>query len=90
MWILLPLIFSFPYCLSRENSYFDIEPCDTDRCRLPYCYCSSQTIPGGLTVRNTPQFIAITINGPIEKKIYQLLDDVFFSKKYSNPDGLLI
>jgi hypothetical protein len=90
MFILLTLIFYFHYCFSNEKSYFDIESCDIDRCRLPYCYCSNQSIPGGLTVRDTPQFIAITINGPLEEKIYELLKEIFFSRKYSNPDGLFI
>ena len=81
---------SFYHCLSNGKSYLDIEPCEIERCRLPYCYCSNQSIPGGLTIRNTPQFIAITINGPLEEKIYDLLKEIFFSKKHSNPDGLLI
>ncbi len=88
-WIVL-FLFVFHCCLSNEKSYFDIEPCQIDRCRLPYCYCSNQTIPGDLTVRDTPQFIAITFNGPLEEKLYDLLDDLFFSRKYSNPDGMLI
>jgi hypothetical protein len=90
MFILLTLIVVFHCCSSSEKSYIDIEPCQTDRCRLPYCYCSSQIIPGGLTVRDTPQFIAFTINGPIDEQTYELLEDLFFSKKYSNPDGLFI
>jgi len=90
MFILLILIICFPCYFSNEKSYFDIEPCHIDRCQLPYCYCSNQTIPGGLTVRDTPQFIAITINGPLDEKIYELLKDIFFSKKYYNPDGWFI
>jgi hypothetical protein len=86
----LILIICFHNCFSGEKSYIDIEPCDPDRCRLPYCYCSNQNIPGGLTVRDTPQFIAISINGPIEEKSYKFLKDFFFQKKYSNPDGLFI
>jgi hypothetical protein len=58
MRILLIFIVFFHYCLCSEKSYSDIEPCHNDRCRLPYCYCSNQTIPGGLTVRNTPQFVS--------------------------------
>ncbi len=90
MFILLIFIVFFHVCFSNEKSYFDIEPCDINRCRLPYCYCSNQTIPGGLNVRATPQFIAITINGPTDEKTYELLKDLFFSKKYYNPDGLFI
>ena len=91
-WIMfrfLILIIYFQNCFTNEKSYIDIEPCDTDRCRLPYCYCSSQNIPGGLTVRDTPQFIAISVNGPLEEKIYKFLKEFFFEKKYFNPDGLL-
>ncbi|CAF1000129.1 unnamed protein product, partial [Adineta ricciae] len=72
---------------SHDQSYNDIEPCSSDRCRLPYCYCSNQTIPGGLTVRNTPQFIALSINGPLDEKNYDTLEEIFFSSKYFNPDG---
>src|SRR5690349_9977759 len=91
MFILLIILNIFIHsCISNENSYFDVEPCHIDRCRLPYCYCSNQTIPGELTVRNTPQFIAITINGPTDEKTYNLLEKFFFSKKYFNPDGLFI
>ncbi len=90
MLILLILIFLFPGCLSNEKSYFDIEPCQINRCRLPYCYCSNQSIPGGLTVRDTPQFIALTINGPLDEKIYDLLKDLFLARKYFNPDGWFI
>lgn len=90
MFILLILIIYFQSCFSNEKSYIDIEPCDINRCQLPYCYCSNQSIPGDLTVRDTPQFIAITINGPLDDKIYELLKDLFFSRKYSNPDGLFI
>lgn len=92
-WILFRffiLIIFFHSCFSNEKSYLDIETCDINRCQLPYCYCSNQTIPGNLTVRNTPQFIAITINGPLEENIYQLLKEIFFSRKYINPDGLFI
>lgn len=71
------------------NPYFEIEPCQIDRCRLPYCYCSNQTIPGDLTIRETPQFIAISINGPLEEKLYQLMKDLFFQRKFVNPDGLI-
>ncbi|CAF1290499.1 unnamed protein product [Adineta steineri] len=87
-WITLILIFSH-CCFASERSYneIDVEPCDIDRCRLPYCYCASQKIPGGLTVRDTPQFIALTITGPLNEKAYDLLEDLFLSKKYSNPDG---
>lgn len=88
-WIIsLLLLLVFSSYLSNGNPYLDIEPCQIDRCRLPYCYCSNQSIPGKLTVRETPQFIAISINGPLEEKLYQLLKDLFFSRKYSNPDGL--
>ena len=89
--ILVIFIFVFHHrCFSNDRSYLEIEPCQTDRCRLPYCYCANQSIPGDLTVRDTPQFIAITINGPLEEKIYNLLKDLFFSKKYFNPDGMSI
>jgi hypothetical protein len=88
-WIIFILVV-FHCCLSNEKSYFDIELCQNDRCRLPYCYCSNQSIPGDLTVRDTPQFIAITINGPLEENIYKLLEDLFFSRKYFNPDGIYI
>jgi hypothetical protein len=27
------------------------------------------------------------VNGPLEEKTYGLLEDLFFSKKYTNPDG---
>ena len=84
--ILLVLLLGFS---SDGNSYLEIEPCHIDRCQLPYCYCSNQSIPGGLTVRDTPQFIAISINGPVEDTVYQLLNDLFFKRKYFNPDGLM-
>ncbi|CAF3377813.1 unnamed protein product [Rotaria sp. Silwood1] len=90
MFIVLTFIFIFHSCFSSHKSYFDIETCDNNRCRLPYCYCSNQTIPGDLTIRNTPQFIAITINGPIDDKTYKLLKEIFFSNKYYNPDGCSI
>lgn len=41
----------------NEDSYSDVKPCDSERCRLPYCYCANQTIPGGIPVRETPQFV---------------------------------
>ncbi|CAF3745350.1 unnamed protein product [Rotaria socialis] len=87
MFILIAFIYFFDCCFSSEKSYSDIEPCDSNRCRLPYCYCSNQSIPGGLAIRDTPQFIAININGPVNKNTYNLLKKFFFSKKYFNPDG---
>ena len=90
MFTLLLLIYFVCSCLSDERSYFDVETCDSHRCQLPYCYCSNQTIPAGLMTRDTPQFIAITINGPIDENSYGLLREIFFSKKYYNPDGLFV
>lgn len=90
MLIVLIFIFCLHSCLCGERSYIDVEPCDSNRCRLPYCYCSNQTIPGGLKIRDTPQFISITINGPIDKRTYRLLKEIFFSNNYHNPDGLFV
>lgn len=93
-WIIIFILFIwilfFNNCLSGDKSYLNVEPCESNRCRLPYCYCSNQTIPGGLKVRDTPQFIAITVDGPTNNKTYQLLKEIFFSKKFNNPDGLCI
>lgn len=90
MFAFLLLIILFDRCSSSDDSYIEVESCDSIRCQLPYCYCSNQSIPGGLSIRNTPQFISININGPVDKRTYNLLKDIFFSNKYYNPDGLLI
>lgn len=103
--------FTTEFCRSHEHSYTEVEPCSIERCQLPYCYCSSQSIPGDLSARDTPQFvrkkqfverncfvfifevsfqIAINVNGPLEKRIFNFLEDIFFSQKYSNPDGLIV
>jgi len=84
------LFLSVFICLSFGKSYLEVEPCENQRCQLPYCYCSNQSIPGELTVRNAPQFIAITINGPLENKIYGFLREFFLRKNFTNPDGRIL
>lgn len=42
---------------AEENSYSEVETCSDDRCQLPYCFCSNQTIPGDFSARETPQFV---------------------------------
>ncbi|XP_049881059.1 chitin deacetylase 7-like [Pectinophora gossypiella] len=48
------------------------EPCDLEACQLPDCRCSTTDIPGGLAARDTPQFVVMTFDGPVDE--YSLQD----------------
>lgn len=53
IWIIL-----IQHSQANFKGYSQVEPCQNDRCQLPYCYCANQSIPGDLTVRDTPQFVS--------------------------------
>lgn len=42
---------------SRDNGFerAPATPCNTTTCKLPNCFCSGTTIPGGIAVAQTPQ-----------------------------------
>jgi len=42
--------------------------CDNNSCRLPNCQCFSTDNPGSLPLNEIPQFILLSINGPITEK----------------------
>ena len=64
-------------------------PCNEDICKLPDCFCSGTSIPGGLSPKDVPQMVMISfddavniVNFPIYE---QLLNNGATAKR--NPNG---
>ena len=56
-------IFSFlSFLASAYTPYENTAACNSQNCKLPNCYCPSTSIPGGLSLANTPQFIFFTFD----------------------------
>ena len=43
----------------------------TVNCVLPDCYCASKSIPGGISLSDTPQFVFFTFDDSLSKKFVQ-------------------
>lgn len=47
--------------------------CTSDNCNLAgNCQCASTSIPGGFSLDKTPQFILLTMEGPIKRNFFQI------------------
>ncbi|CAH1792398.1 unnamed protein product [Owenia fusiformis] len=58
--------------------------CPEDDCCAPFCRCPSFQPPGELPVESTPQFVLLTVNGPVlNTRRYQQL----FVQNFTNPNG---
>ncbi|CAL4106061.1 unnamed protein product [Meganyctiphanes norvegica] len=68
---------------------FAAEPCNTQACRLPECYCSRDglRIPAGLTRDQIPQMILITFDGAVNALNFPKYQSILRNVTFSNPDG---
>ncbi|XP_075985864.1 chitin deacetylase 8-like [Anticarsia gemmatalis] len=58
--------------------------CDVEACQLPDCRCSSTDIPGGLLPRDTPQFVTITFDDPVNPNNIEIYREILYNRKNSN------
>lgn len=57
--------------------------CNSDNCNAgSNCHCASTSIPGGLSISQTPQFVLMTFEGPIKSQFFTVTD--FESKVLRN------
>ncbi|XP_026735425.1 uncharacterized protein LOC113499229 [Trichoplusia ni] len=58
--------------------------CDPEVCVLPNCRCSSTNIPGGLSPRDTPQFVSVTFDDAVN--VVNILDyrELLYNRKNKN------
>ena len=62
--------------------------CEPEACKLPHCFCSydGRQIPGGLTLKQTPQMVMLTfddaVHDGIDDELMRILDE-----KMVNPNG---
>ena len=68
------------------NSSRALEPCTAENCKLPNCYCSGVTPPGGLTPPVMPQIVMLTFDDSINSRVYTFQKDIL-SGKYRNANG---
>ena len=62
------------------------EPCNESKCHLPTCRCASESIPGGLSVKDTPQIVMFSFDDGLRDQDYQ----TYYSKVFNgrkNPNG---
>lgn len=62
--------------------------CDTQKCRLPNCWCSKDgtQIPGNLTALAVPQMIAITFDDAVNAENFELYSSkkLVFTYQFNN------
>jgi hypothetical protein len=59
--------------------------CDPRACQLPSCRCSNTEIPGGVPVRDAPQFVVLTFDDAVTQ-----INSEFYKQAFDNrinPDG---
>lgn len=54
-------------------------------CELPNCFCKGKTTPENMEWNDTPQFIYLTIDGPVNERIYQKYTQVIGNSR-KNPN----
>ena len=62
MWCVLP---SFFECSIPKDPFPD-----ETACRLPNCRCASPSIPGDLSLEDTPQFVVVTIDDALNDGVW--------------------
>lgn len=60
-------------------------PCSAKNCSLPYCKCSNNAIPGGLSQDDAPQIVVITLQNAVNNQSYSGWLSLFEDLK--NPNG---
>lgn len=60
-------------------------PCSAKNCSLPYCKCSNNAIPGGLSQDDAPQIVVITLQNAVNNQSYRGWFSLFEDLK--NPNG---
>nr|AYX80514.1 chitin deacetylase 6 [Spodoptera exigua] len=60
------------------------EPCDREACKLPNCRCSGTDIPGGLTPRDTPQFVVLAFEDSVHEENIVTYRRVLYNRRNSN------
>ncbi|XP_063393001.1 chitin deacetylase 8-like [Cydia fagiglandana] len=60
------------------------EPCDPEACQLPACRCSGTDIPGGLTARDTPQFVLLTFDDGVNVVNIETYRNLIYNRVNSN------
>ena len=58
-----------------------------DECQLPYCYEDYKKIPGGIPLKQTPQFVVLTYQGYVDEPVFELIFEQIWKPKFINPDG---
>jgi hypothetical protein len=84
-FLLLTSIFLHAILVNFPTEAIEAKHCDQSRCLLPTCRCSNLDIPGGIHVRDAPQFVLLTFDDAvtqINSDFYKLAFD-----NRTNPDG---
>ena len=67
MFLATFLLFSLAYCTTGSP----VRPCVPDQCKLPSCRCAGGDIPGGLSIKETPQIVAISFDDDLRVIDYE-------------------
>lgn len=62
------------------------EPCDQAKCQPPDCRCASTDIPGGLSIKDTPQIVMFSFDDGLRDEDYSKFYSPVFSG-LKNPNG---
>jgi len=62
-----------------------VDRCDPSYCRLPDCFCGGETIPGGYSPEEIPQFVTLTFDDAVNDLNQKFFQELF--KDRLNPNG---
>ncbi|KAJ2944845.1 hypothetical protein O0L34_g1739 [Tuta absoluta] len=78
-------LFCVVVSLAAEEELPLAEKCNEDLCKLPECACSSPNIPGGLSFRDTPQFVTLTFEDAVDFMSLDIFRSFLYGRR--NSDG---
>ncbi len=83
------LISGKPFSASKVNKHQLSDPalpCNATQCQLPNCHCASTSTPGGLSGKETPQIVTISIDDGLRDLDYTTYYSPVFNGR-KNPNG---
>ncbi|CAH0697353.1 unnamed protein product [Spodoptera exigua] len=81
---LLALLLVSAVALAEEEEVEEAPECDLEACKLPNCRCSGVDIPGGLSPRDTPQFVTVTFDDGVNVNNIITYRNILYNRFNSN------
>ncbi|XP_049881063.1 chitin deacetylase 8-like [Pectinophora gossypiella] len=81
---LLSLLFVALVVAEEERNLPLAESCNLESCQLPDCRCSSTSTPGGLPLRDVPQFVTVTFDDGVNILNIETYRKILYGRRNSN------